>query len=239
MKILVFILAVLLISPYSTKSEEVVKGETFIFTFQNGHESWEGGFADYPVSSEFFYKLAWGWENLPVSDEPNGKGLRLSGVNHSDDLFMFVKRQLIGNLEPLTLYDVRFKATLVTNAPRGCAGIGGAPGEGVYFKAGVSNFEPKRRVDQNNHYRMTVDKGNQSVGGKQAIVLGHIANNNEDCDHWRYEVKRLESASPLAVRANEKGEVWLFFGTDSGFEGETTLYLEKLEAAFSAQSPIP
>lgn len=233
-----FVLALLLISTHSAKSEELGVGTVFSFTFQKGQEGWEGGFADYPVGSEFFYTLAWGWENLPVSEQVSGKGLRLSGVNHSDDLFMFVKRRIASKLEPLTKYDVRFTVTMVTNAPRGCFGIGGAPGESVYFKAGVSDFEPKTLVDQNHHYRMTVDKGNQSSGGKQAIVLGNIASTNEDCDHWRFEVKHFDSGStPLTVKTNEKGEVWLFFGTDSGFEGGTTVYLEKLEAVFYALNP--
>lgn len=212
---------------------------TFSFTFPRGSESWVGGFADYPVQAEFAYELAWGWENLPVSEQKNGKGLRLSGINRSDDLFMFAKRELTG-LEPLTRYDVRFKTTLITNAPRGCVGVGGAPGENVYFKAGVSLLEPEAVLGQNHHYRMNVDKGNQGAGGSQAIVLGDIANTQTDCHHFRYEVKRFDSeAMPFTVTTDQTGNLWIFFGTDSGYESDTTIYLEKIEVIFSAVTPTP
>lgn len=211
---------------------------TFSFTFPRGNDAWGGGFSDYPVQAEFAYELAWGWENLPVSEQKNGKGLRLSGMNRSDDLFMFAKRE-VTDLKPLTRYDVRFKATLITNAPRGCVGVGGAPGENVYFKAGVSLFEPQAILDLNHHYRMNIDKGNQGTGGSQAIVLGDIANTQTDCHHFKYEVKRFDSESiPFTVTTDQTGNVWIFVGTDSGFESKTTVYLEKLEVMFS-EVPTP
>lgn len=34
----------------------------------------------------------------------------------------------------------------------------------------------------------------------------------------------------LVIAANEQGEIWLLVGTDSGFEGKTTLYYEGIGA---------
>ena len=81
-----------------------------------------GDFADYPVGEESFYELSWGWDNLPAEVTVDGKeasktlskGLFLSGNNHSDDLFMFVKRKITG-LDPNTAYSVQFSVLIESN----------------------------------------------------------------------------------------------------------------------------
>lgn len=34
------------------------------------------------------------------------------------------------------------------------------------------------------------------------------------------------------VSTNERGELWLFVGTDSGFEGRTDVYYDRVEVTF-------
>ncbi len=77
---------------------------------------------------------------------------------------MYYKSRLTG-LMPNTLYRAGFVLGLATNAPRGCTGVGGAPGESVYLKAGVSAVEPVAILAGDGHLRMNIDKGNQSNGG--------------------------------------------------------------------------
>lgn len=194
------------------------------FDFDDGAGGWTAGFADHPVGEEEFYELSAGVASLPPPLQSD-RGFRVSGNNHSDDLFMFIKKKLSG-LTPNSRYDVQFSITFATNVPSGCAGIGGSPGESVYVKAGATAAEPAARDDGNGFYVMNIDKGNQSVGGSDAIVLGNFAN-SQDCESGNdaYEKKTLDSRHiPFTVMTNETGELWVLFGTDSGFEGATTIY---------------
>lgn len=191
------------------------------FEFDNG---WESGFADYPVGEEAFYELTSGFEQLPFPLE-SSFGFNVSGNNHSDDLFMFIKKRFSG-FEPNTLYQLQFEITFATNAPRGCAGVGGAPGEGVTLKAGATTTEPLPYNDGSGFYRMNIDKGNQSTGGSDAISIGDFANskNCEDGD-FSYELKTLSNGeNSFSIFTESDGELWVLFGTDSGFEATTSIY---------------
>ena len=56
---------------------------------------------------------------------------------------MYYKGQIAG-LSPDTRYRVQFEIEIATSVPNGCVGVGGAPGEGVTVKAGVTDIEPDR-----------------------------------------------------------------------------------------------
>ena len=107
---------------------------------------------------------------------------------------------------------------IATNTRTGCYGVGGAPGESVWIKAGASEVEPLP-VLEDGYLRMNVDIGNQSQGGEHAVVLGHIGN-SRSCEQSRqWELKSLPRRStPVPVSASPNGRVWLPFGVDSGFE---------------------
>jgi hypothetical protein len=201
------------------------------FSFPADSEHWEGDFTDYPVNEENFYELAWGWENLPVTViGQNGallkKGLFLSGNNHSDDLFMFVRRKIEG-LKPNAVYALGFSVLIETNAPAGAAGIGGAPGESVYFKVGASTEKP-RKIAANGFYYLNVDKGNQSQGGENALVIGDLANAEVNPDDPVYLPKEISTKDHLMVKSDQHGQIWIFLGTDSGFEGFTKFYIAEV-----------
>ncbi|HEX9203020.1 MAG TPA: hypothetical protein VF964_03580, partial [Vicinamibacteria bacterium] len=76
-------------------------------------------------------------------------------------------------------------------------------------------------------YRLNIDKGNQAQSGKEAVVIGTVGNLS-GTETW--ELKELESAAspPLTVMPNPDGSVWLLMGTDSGFEGRTSLYYTRV-----------
>ena len=189
--------------------------------FNTGLDGWSGGFADYPVGSQVDYCLEWGWRLLP---EPfSGHGCHLAGTNRSDDLFMFMKKRITG-LVPDSDYLFGVEVAFATNAPKGCVGVGGAPGESVYLKAGISVEEPVP-VPVSGYWRMNIDKGDQGVGGKDALVIGNVANSSGQCSNTPYEMKTVAGV-PVArtVRTSVDGSVWLMIGTDSGFESMTCLY---------------
>lgn len=211
--------------PNSEAEKDLV---VYQFDFNGSDNDWQVGFADYPSGEESFYELSSQWKQLPAPlDLING--INISGFNHSDDLFMYVKRELSG-LKPYTRYSLTFHLQLATNADSGCAGVGGAPGEAVFVKAGATSFEPVANQEINGVLRMNVDHGNQSVGGSDAIVIGNLANTQTDCTDSLYELKDFDSSMlSFEVFTDQKGTLWGLFATDSGFEGITSLYYTSIQ----------
>jgi len=200
--------------------------------FDDGAAGWQAGFADYPAGEETFYELASGLVALPASLGTNRKGFKLNGNNHSDDLFMFAAKKVDG-LEPNARYDLRFKMTFGTNAQNNCVGIGGSPGNSVWLKVGATKNQPKAVDNGTGFLLLNWDKGNQAVGGSDAIIAGNFAN-SRDCGaaDTSYMKKTLSTEqSAYSAIADEQGNIWLLLGTDSGFEGITTIYFMELEVA--------
>ena len=202
----------------------------FSFDFESGVEGWTVGFADLPVDfDQSIYELDYGHRPLP--DRLGGSGIFVQGHNRSDDLFMFLKRY-VGGLRPNTSYVVSVSIGLATNVPPGLIGIGGAPGESVFVKAGASAIEPTAREGDDRHLRMNIDKGNQSQGGESMVVLGNVA--HRDAQGGEYRIKRLDNSTlPLMVDTDSDGGVWLIVGTDSGFEGLSALYYSRIDYTLS------
>ncbi len=209
---------------------EAQSQKTFKFNFGTDTQGWVGDFAEYFVGAEASFNLSWGWANLPTPLPNNEKGIFLSGFNMSDDLTMFIKRQIRG-LSPNTNYDLTFKITIETNIPPGIIGIGGSPGEGVFFKVGASRREPIKVPMQTVTgaiYRLNIDIGFQSQGGRNAIVIGNLANPAVNPLDPTFEPKILTNTKPFRARTDAQGRLWLFVGTDSGFEGSTLYYITKV-----------
>lgn len=211
----------------------------FVFEsdFNEGQDQWVAGFTDYPAGEwdSAAFELKFEYTQLP-SPLHNRRGMMLSGNNHSEDLFMFVKRKVSG-LSPETVYALNFDVELASNAPTGPIDAGGAPGENVYLKAGASSLEPKKVVDGGTCV-LNIDKGNQSTGGEDLIVLGNIGVAPGVNDYTLIERSSAEynyhHNTPFMARTNSKGELWLIVGTDSGFEGTTTLYYTRINIVFSS-----
>lgn len=198
--------------------------------FNDTNSGWKSGFADYPAGEDTFYELDAGVATLPASLGDNRKGYKLSGNNHSDDLFMFITKKFEG-LEPNSRYRFQFKVRFGTNAQKNCMGVGGAPGESVWIKAGASKIEPLAVNNGAGDLLMNIDKGNQAVGGSDAVVLGTFANSRECVDsNTSYMSKTLRSeTSGLTSVTADDGSIWLLLGTDSGFEATTTIYFMTLD----------
>lgn len=206
----------------------------YTFAFQNGSLGWAGDFADYPAGEEDFYQLEYGFSRLPAHLDPARPfALVLAGRNYSDDLCMFLRRKVSG-LSPNTDYAVRLRVRVASNAPAGAVGIGGAPGESVALKAGVALERP---VANPVTRLLNIDKGNQSVGGEDAMVLGNIAVPTS-ISVPRYRFKVLSNRNdPFLFRTDATGAAWLFVATDSGFEGYTRLMVTRVSAEFTPVLP--
>jgi hypothetical protein len=200
--------------------------------FSTGQHGWTADFADYPAGQDDYYELESDYRALVAPLDTSQRALYISGNNHSDDLFMFWKGQIVG-LAPNTSYRVRFEVEIATNVPAGCGGVGGSPGESVWVKAGVSQIEPEA-VDVGGFLQMNIDKGNQASGGENALVIGDVAS-SQSCGQGQpqWELKQLSSGSEtIAVTVDGEGRVWLLIGTDSGFEATTSLYYTRVLATF-------
>ena len=199
------------------------------FDFSNDYQGWVPGFVDYPVGREAEWGIGSSLAPLPAPLDPSRQGILLTGANHGDDLFMYVTHEG-PTLAPNASYVMRYRVTIATNAPSGCAGIGGAPGESVVLKVGATPTEPARIVDATQYYRANFDHGSQLAGGRDALPVDNIATSNTNCALPRYELKVFDSA-PLAVATSATGSLWLVVGVDSGFEGTTTVYITSVRVA--------
>lgn len=203
------------------------------FDFSRDQGEWIVDFSDFPANStdSTDYEFQTAYTDRPANLGANLKSIMISGNNHSDDLFMFMKRKITG-LSPNTDYAIVFDIELASNAPRGAVGIGGAPGESVYLKAGAIGLEPKPVIDQD-QYVLNIDKGNQAAPGESTVTLGDIAVGSATTEYALITRTNSGSQQPFKAKTNSKGELWLIVGTDSGFEGVTTVFYTRVNIIFS------
>lgn len=201
---------------------------TFSYDFSTDTEGWEAGFADLPTTGLDIYELEAGHATLPEPLDTSNGALRSSGHNRSDDLFMFWKRRITG-LQPLTTYQISWEVRLASQYPTNSAGIGGSPGASVYFKAGATTREPEiveENVGGTPYSILDIDKGNQSQSGSEMAVLGNIGIPSEEFTYQLITLTNPDAASVIEVQTDAEGACWVVMGTDSGFEGKTTLYYD-------------
>ncbi len=204
-------------------------------SFATGLEGWTAGFADYPAGQEVFYALTSSHAALPSPLDPTDKAVMISGDNHSDDLFMFIKKKITGLL-PATTYQVRFDVELASNAATTSVGIGGSPGVSVSVKCGATAVEPVKILDAMQYYRMNIDIGNQANPGADMDTIGNVG--VTDTTTVYALITRSNAAHPFTVTTDASGAVWVIVGTDSGFEGITTLYYNHIVVTFSYPVPV-
>ncbi|MDQ3393768.1 MAG: hypothetical protein M3512_06610 [Bacteroidota bacterium] len=219
--------AIILLSSLGCGREEnpLPAHQEFDFDFNEGIYGWTAGISDFPSdwdpgSLGFTFEHA----ALPPEVGVSGRALQISGNNHSDDLFMFMKRELTG-LKPNHIYSVTFEITLASQYPTESVGIGGSPGNSVFLKAGGASHEPKV-IDSENMFIMNIDKGDQSQSGSEMNILGTIGIKGDTFKYTLIEKNNLEN--PISIRTDNNGKMWAIVGTDSGFEGVTTLYYTKI-----------
>lgn len=211
----------------------------YTFDFSASDHGWKHGFADYPAGPEdsSFYELKFSYTSQPSTLTPSKKSIMLSGNNHSDDLFMYIKN-LISGLAPGTDYIVTYEVEFASEAEKGSFGIGGSPGESVFLKVGATNIEPQSVIEAG-HYKMNIDKGNQAEDGKDMVQIGDISvpeNSEGFVLTSRSNASYNNNSSynkPVIVKSNSEGELWLVVGTDSGFEGITTIYYTRISVVLS------
>ena len=191
--------------------------------FSNEPIGWAFGVSDFTAETKPV-DIVTEYRALPAP--LSGKGLYTYGTNRSDDLFIYIKKKYAG-FAPNTTYALSFQTTIASNVATGCFGVGGSPGDSVWVFGGASPVEPLT-VQKANDFTMNIDRGGQSGSGKYAQVLGTIGNASTDCGKAPYMEKKLSSTTPLNVKTEADGSLWLLFGIDSGFESTSHIYYRNI-----------
>lgn len=207
---------------------------TVALDFSRSNHGFTAGFADMPRGYDAgIYDLSSGWRARPLALRGK-KALYSSGHNRSDDLFMFWKRRVTG-LRPNTTYRVRASLELVSQYRGGTPGIGGSPADSVFVKFGAAPNEPVVADDGQGLLALNLDKGFQAQGGRDATVLGTVALPERGSAPYGYVRRNNYAAAGQLATTDGSGSLWIFFGTDSGFEGRTELWFTRLTAKFIRQ----
>lgn len=208
------------------EKDNVSASKTVDSDFEQGADGWAADFAEYSKVQEIeMFEFKAEVATLPTALGGTKKAFRVQSHNRSDDVFMFMKKKVTG-LKPNTTYKVSYEIDLGTNYWNNSVGIGGSPAESVYLKAGGATEEPvKKLVDD--YYEVTIKKGQQATGGPEMPVIGNVSNG---VDEQVYKLVKRSTENPVAVKTNANGELWLCVGTDSGFEGLTVLYYDRIKA---------
>lgn len=225
----VFALLIAFMSGCTPKTESPAETSAF-FDFEQSDSGFVPIFADYPDQEDVdgFYEFQHRYGEVPIPKA--GKGIFISGNNHSDDLFMGYVKKLEGFTAGETYhFSVSFK--LATNVEGRMVGVGGAPGESVTVKCGIVSTEPKA-TNESGYFRMNIDTGSQSNVGKDMTVVGNMAKTQNNRP-GEYEFN--EFSAEFDMTANENGEVYLIIGTDSGFEATTAYYLDDISVTWSQE----
>jgi len=225
--LLTMITAVFYIS--CSENDDKILNKSVTYKFEADVEGWTGDFADYPNDDgvEEFYEMEFSHSYLPEPLNTSEGSIMMSGNNHSDDLFMFLKKNITG-LTPNHYYDINLEVEFATNVPDSMLGVGGSPGEGVVIKAGATGIEPQKVLDEySNWFRMNIDKGNQYLEGEDTENIGEFSN---DTNEPVYTLKTLQTSAAISVKSDNNGQLWLIVGTDSGFEATTTIYYNRISA---------
>ncbi len=207
-----------------TKEDEVDWAFRIIdHNFNSSTTDWIGGFADYPEGVEEDWGFSVAHAFLPAPLDTTKKGVRISGSNHSDDLFMYLTRK-VSQLRPNQTYKGTFDVEFATNAAEESMGVGGSPAHSVYMGIGLTSVEPKKVLDSTDgHYRMNISKIQQAGDGDDMKVIGDVSNGKSEAEYTL-----ITHTGEFTGKTDNDGNLWIIVGTDSGFEAVTTLYYTRI-----------
>ncbi|MDQ3018123.1 MAG: hypothetical protein M3R25_15535, partial [Bacteroidota bacterium] len=154
-------------------------GQTYTFDFSEDQQDFEGGVSDFAVAQSGQHEFTFENKYFQPPLDTLKLAQYISGINPSDDLFMYMKRQITG-LQPNTTYRVTFVVEFASIYPTNGIGVGGAPGESVTMKAGLTLIEPDTMIINKGgpFVTMNIDKGNQTQPGADMDTIGHVGVND-------------------------------------------------------------
>lgn len=209
----------------SCKKDKEKDVKEFDFDFAGNAQGWESFFSDYPVGSEAFYELEFSHASLPAPLDQNRKSIKISGNNHSDDLLSLIVRKF-DNLLPNKVYAVSFNIELASNVTSNSPGIGGSPD--LEFGVGGISYKPENSL-KDDYYRPNFTSLLQSRQSNEILQSVGCLGVSNDFPAPYTLVNRNNLSELIHLKTNSDGELWLMIGTDSGFEGTTTLFYKSIK----------
>lgn len=196
----------------------------YVYSFsENEKQHWKWGFTAYPAERETNFAPEYSYTLTPEETGIKKPSIRVSGRNQGNGMFMYLYRKIEG-LEPETTYQLSYLAEFASNTPRNSIGTGGSPGASVYLKAGAVAQNPYniQKKAENGLYRLTAyDKGRQPELVNDMISLGNIGTGLSE---FKYSMIKRSGSNQQTVTTGKNGELWLVIGTESAYEGVTTLF---------------
>lgn len=236
----VLIMLTVLMAACSEEDDSDYSEKAYIYSFNEGLQGWEAGFADYVISDTGQYELKAEHAKPPIDTVlteigGNLKGSYLiSGNNVNGALFMYLQRK-VDSLLPNTEYLVSFDVRLISDAPRLNDTETDELGS-VFIKAGALSAPPEP-VEDGGNLVLDIDKGSSaSEGGDDLLLLGDIRTNLDEVEYAA--LQRDNAREPARVTTNEQGEAWILVGTDSEYGGTTTLYYYRIRAIFRSAAQV-
>ena len=216
------------VSLLACKKEQGNTTKEYKYDFNEGLQGWNILFSDYPVGEEANHELIFEHAGLPASLNDTCKSIKVGGNNHSDDLMSMLYRKIDG-LEPNTNYYISFSVDLASNACISCAGAGGSPN--LCLGGGILSFLPENEIENSSSkpmYRPNFVSEIQSCLSNDSIsALGKIGVSDEFPTPYKL-ININNTDESIRASTNNIGELWVLVGTDSGFEGITTLYYKQI-----------
>ena len=215
----------------------LANSQTYTYDFSMGDHSFEGGVSDFAPSQAEQIEFAYDNKFLQIPLDTMRRAQYISGVNPSDDLFMYMKKRITG-LQPNTTYHVTFVVEFASKYPTNGIGVGGAPGESVTMKAGLTLIEPDTvTINKGGPFvAMNIDKGNQSQPGADMDTIGHVGV-EDSTTVWAVKIND-NIDHPFVFTTDNTGSAWLIIGTDSGFESQTELYYTNVAVDFTIATSV-
>ena len=205
------------------EEEDALEIMAHSYDFNESIGEWAPEFTDYPVSQDTDADTVYRWKaeyvNLPSNNR--SKALMLSCNNLSGDVFMFLKKK-IDHLKPNTNYRLVYEISFSSNI---------IAGSGLTLKAGGSELEPKKIIEDN-YYTLNLDKGYDTNSGENLASLGDAGATTAEL----MTKGNTNAYQPLVVRSNSKGEIWLVVGTDSLVQGINSVYYSKINVILSVSA---
>ena len=219
------ILTIGLLTGCGGSTSEPSIGTDINYSFAQNTDGWEVGYSDYstgtkPTDVEQVHAV------VPIPGA--SKALYMGGTNLSDDLLLYTTRKVTGLL-PNNTYTGSFTVTFASDAPAGCAGVGGSPGESVWLIGAVTDIKPEN-TQQGDTVQLNISRGNQSTEGDSSAVLGTIGVPDIPCtaNNRQAVIKTLGPSKWISFRTDNTGSAWILVGIDSGAWGNSRIWLENI-----------
>jgi len=204
-------------------------GTDINYSFAQNTDGWEVGYSDYstltkPTDVEQLHAI------IPIPGA--SKALYMGATNLSDDLLLYTYRKVTGLL-PNNSYTGQFTVTFASDAPAGCAGVGGSPGESVWLIGAVSGTKPENRQIRED-FRLNISRGNQSTAGDSSDVIGTIGVSGIPCsgNNRQAAIKTLGPSKWIPFTTDDTGSAWILVGLDSGFESYSRIWLQSVKFTY-------